>query len=119
MRKIEERMIAAIRNGANWCSGNTSVTHVLGGGGAEIEVRLHGHLIAKWFAARGWEISLCGWNTPTTRSRLSAIVREFSVNGGRGLGVSTRKGIPYLHDARGSTEIDEDGTHPVRIEPVS
>ena len=93
MRVIEKQMIAAIESGKNWTSGNTAVRHDPVIGGCEIEVALHGNLIAKRFY-RGdlpgeWQVTLAGWNTPTTRSRLTAICHAF-VPGCYGVG--TRKG---------------------------
>lgn len=58
-----------------------------------------------------WEVTLAGWNTVTTRSRLSAIVRHVSRLGPDGLGVSSRKGQPYLHDYAGKRPIDCWGWH--------
>ena len=115
MRKIEQQMLAAIKSGKNWKSRNTEVRHDPVIGGAEPEVYLHGHLIAKRYGIHRprWEITLAGWNTATTRSRLSAIVREFSRVGTQGLGVSTNKGQPYLHDVRGKVTVDSTGWHKV------
>ena len=119
MRKIEQQMIAAIQAGQDWKSGNTSVTHDPVVGGSEAEIRLHGNLIAKRFIGGDWSVSLCGWDTRTTRSRLAAILRTFARNGGKGLGVSSRKTRNgqriMLHDARGMTEITIDGWHSVRL----
>ena len=116
MRKIEENMIAAIRNAPNYgCSvksvgANTKVeTDHLGG----IHVYLHGHCIAIKHRNEDWRVSLAGWNTPTTRSRLGAIIKTFSRLGPNGLGVSSRKGVVRLHDSRGETVIDANGWHKV------
>lgn len=72
MRKIERDMIAAIRSGKNRQLGNTYVNPVVGG----IEVRLHGNLIAVLTDQR-LRFTLAGWPTPTTRSRINALLREF------------------------------------------
>lgn len=69
MRTIEKNMNAAISAGRNWAAGNTSVTFV----NNEVQVRLHGNLIAVRDAAGVWRYSLAGWNTTTTRSRLNAL----------------------------------------------
>jgi hypothetical protein len=123
MRKIEREMLSAILAGKDWQHGNTCVSHDPVVGGEECEVRLHGHLIAKRYLNGQWEISLAGWNTVTTRSRLSTLIRglaetrtywkHFSAVYPDGLGVSSRKGIVRLHDARGFTTIDSTGWHRV------
>ena len=147
MRKIEAQMIQAIRtlserggpNEQTWSNGNTCVRYVPIVGGAEIQVMLHGHLIAQrridcqsrkfdgW-----WQISLCGWDTRTTRSRLSVILRYFSqpydhatrgeqfcARYPNGLGVSSRKTKAgqaiRIHDRRGITPITVDGWHNVQL----
>lgn len=87
MRVIESNMVSAIRAGKNWRSGNTEVRWFGAGG----EVYLHGHLIGQ-VGPGGLKVSLAGWNTNTTRSRVSALCRAF----GRTLGVSNRDFTPYL-----------------------
>jgi hypothetical protein len=129
MRKIEEKIIAAINAEKTCTIGNTKVFTA----GGIISVYLHGHMIAQRRGHVGgqWEISLAGWNTRTTRSRLSAIIRaampiistgkgfrelsgdEISQRYPQGLGVSTCKGKVRLHDARGITAIDSTGWHKV------
>lgn len=69
MKQIEKKMLAAIRGGYNWKTGNTEVNHFAGC----IRVWLHGNLIAELSPAHGWRFNLCGWNTLTTRSRLNAL----------------------------------------------
>lgn len=71
MRKIEQAMCAAIKARKNWRQNNTEV--VVSDGGSKVAVYLHGNKIYME-SAEGWAwFSLCGWNTPTTRSRLSAL----------------------------------------------
>ena len=78
MRKIESQMNAAIAQGTNGSSGNTSVTFE----GDIAEVRLHGNLIAK--IGEGWiQLWDGGWQTTTTKSRLSAILAENGLPGER------------------------------------
>lgn len=74
-RKIENQMIAAIRAGRTFKSGNTEVVQPADGA---TEVKLHGNIILRYVPAQGWEWSLAGWNTPTTRSRINAAVRAFN-----------------------------------------
>lgn len=68
MKRIEEKMLRAIKYGQNWHESNTEVTHDNG----VTKVYLHGNLIAKRVNGK-WLYSLCGWNTVTTRSRLNAL----------------------------------------------
>lgn len=80
MRKIEEKLVSAIEKWQPFHLDNTDFRIVDDGLG---EVYLHDNCIAKvikhnqLLAGRAYiyisEISLCGWNTPTTRSRLRAL----------------------------------------------
>lgn len=112
MRIIESKMLQALRAGKAWRSGNTRVTareKLLVGYRAR--VTLHGHPIADLhFTDAGgpcpvfyMQVSLAGYNTRTTRSRLTALVSGFMRVGRwpEGCGVSTRAGQAYLHDATG------------------
>lgn len=85
-KQIETAMLAAIAQGGNidWKQGNTRVHAVVGG----IEVQLHGNTIAA-HDGMGWTFNLCGWNTPTTRSRINAIASAHGVPG-----VFTKAGKP-------------------------
>lgn len=83
MRKIEQRMVEAIKTGKTFSLHNTRVTAL--DYNAMSRVYLHDNLIAKLsWAKRGtllksrWELiktecTLAGWGTVTTRSRLNAI----------------------------------------------
>jgi len=94
MRKIEERMVQAMKTGRTFSLGNTRVTAL--NGDAQSHVYLHGNLIARLsWVKRGVllraryhlieiECTLAGWPTVTTRSRLNAICR--------GLGMACRFG---------------------------
>ena len=70
MRRIEEKMLDAIRGGYDWHESNTEVTHL---DNNVVRVRLYGNLIAKCDPVNGWRFSLAGYNTNTTRSRLNAL----------------------------------------------
>ena len=74
MRKIEQQMIAAIKNNQDWQSANTSV-HFNEETGESI-VRLHGSKIA---VVGDDYLTLfdAGYQTQTTKSRLNAILGEF------------------------------------------
>jgi len=83
MRQIESAMLAAIAARQPFKQGNTEVRV----DGISARVYLHGNLIAvKNDGENRWRFNLCGWNTPTTRSRLNAL----------GAGVFTRAGLPLV-----------------------
>ena len=73
MRKIERDMNNAIRNGSNFSSSNTTVSHDNG----EAFVYLHGNHIA---TIKDNSILLFDgdWQSNTTKSRLNALLDEFS-----------------------------------------
>lgn len=77
MRKIEEDMIQAIRSGTNRSLGNTVIHHE-----ADSEtctVKLHNNQIAK-ITNSELTLSHCGWTTPTTKSRLNAILEGLNID---------------------------------------
>ena len=75
MRKIEKQMNNALRTFSNWSSGNTTVTSTK----EEMLVHLHGNHIATLNKAT-MELNLFdgGWQSNTTKSRLNAILSEFT-----------------------------------------
>lgn len=75
MRKIEKDMVQAIRSGENRRLSNTTILH----DGDTCAVRLHGHLIAT-ITNQEMRLSHCGWMTPTTKSRLNAILEGLNIN---------------------------------------
>ena len=76
MRKIERDMIAAIRAGKNRSLGNTRVI-VYYGDEARWQVLLHGNCIATQADGEPFRFTLAGWPTPTTRSRITALLQTF------------------------------------------
>ncbi len=108
MRKIEQQMIAAIRQGKNWQGGNTTVQAIIGG----FEVQLHGNTIAHILQPPGMSEShevrftLAGWPTPTTRSRVNALLREFPGIAGRCFTVSQERGKQIYRTWRTSNDVD-------------
>lgn len=82
MRKIEEKMVLAVRNRKNMTEGNTRVENTANGA---IYVFLHGNMIYEVSPLGVASFGLCGWNTPTTRSRLNAL----------GVGICVKKGVVY------------------------
>ena len=79
MRKIETQMNTAIKRGRDWRSGNTEVNAFTCGATGRLGsiVKLHGNKIAEVYAN---SIVLLdgGWQTVTTKSRLNALLSEFS-----------------------------------------
>ncbi len=75
MRQIEKQMNFALSNKANWAKSNTMVefndlTNCS-------NVFLHGNRIATFdHELKAIKLSSCGWQTPTTKSRLNAILQE-------------------------------------------
>ena len=119
MRKIENEMLAAINamrhnnSDASWAKANSSVTNRFTAAGNITDVYLHGHNIARIDGDGSLSLNLCGWNTVTTRARLSAIMRDRRrpARYDNGIGVSTKAGQARIHDARGITPIDSTGWH--------
>ena len=78
MRVIEKNMNTAIRNGKDFRSGNTSVTHSINAAGQrEAIIKLHGNHIA---TVMNDTMLLFdgGWQSNTTKSRLNALCDEFA-----------------------------------------
>jgi hypothetical protein len=76
-RKIETLMNRAIAQGKNWSLANTTVTH----NDDVAEVRLHGNLIAE-IGDDFITLYDGGWRTVTTKSRISAILKEHGSDDG-------------------------------------
>lgn len=80
MRLIERKMIAAIYEHKDWKCDNTHVICTQFVHSDEVidrvSVILHGSTIAV-ITPTEVQMSDCGWQTPTTKSRLNAILREF------------------------------------------
>ena len=74
MRKIEMQMQTAIRNRTDWSKANTSVDFDQEG---FMTVRLHGNRICEMTPSGDLTLSSCGWETPTSKSRLNAILDCF------------------------------------------
>jgi len=91
MRKIEKQMLQAIHDRRNWKSGNTQVVCTQFAHGDEVidrvTVILHGSPIAI-ITPDHVDASDCGYQTPTTMSRLNAVLHEFC---GAGIYQSSRK----------------------------
>lgn len=94
-RKITTQAVSKFLEGKNFKSGDTSVETSLG----EVLYKLHGHTIARRTENK-LSVSLCGWNTTTTRERL---------NGLPGVSINTKKGQAFLN----GNPITDDGTYAV------
>lgn len=102
MRVAEKEMIAAIRAGKRKVVQNTRVRHYdTGAPGYNVGVELHGHLIARLHRTDAgsvtlMSVTLAGWPTPTTRSRLNALCQAFGLGGYSRF--SQEKGRQYYTD---------------------
>jgi len=100
MRKIEQQMINAITNGENFSKDNTMV-RINGLGGYIQEVCLHGNLIIR--GSRGnYQISLAGWDTVTTKSRINAFLSMVAPN----YRIYTKNHTTYLSDGKKPVVMD-------------
>ena len=92
MRKIETQMNQALRTFSNWSSGNTTVTSTR----EEMLVHLHGNHIATVNKAdMNLTIFDGGWQSNTTKSRLNAILHEFTFGD---IFISQKNFTWFLHD---------------------
>ena len=75
MRKIEQEMLNAIREGKNWSKGNTMVVfHKNDDPGPYYSVFLFGNEIARGVQGKTpFMINFCGWVSKTTASRFHAL----------------------------------------------
>lgn len=107
MRKIEQQMIAAINERRDWRLDNTEVQVVNFPHGEttidKIYVRLHGSTIAI-ITPDELDISDCSWQTPTTKSRLNAILTHFC---GCDAGITQKNHVWYLCKYDGTISKDE------------
>ena len=85
MRAIEKRMVQALQSKCNFNETNTCVEFDNG----NAYVYLFGNLIYKVVKGQAY-FTLAGWNSPTTRSRLSAI----------GIHVTQKDWTPYWNGQR-------------------
>lgn len=90
VRQIERKAKAAFDAGRKFRSGNTEVV----ADGDSVTVYLHGNAIIRR-RGEAVSVSLAGWNTATTRSRISNIVD--------GAGVFSANWVPYLRTVNGQT----------------
>jgi len=88
MRKIEARIIAALREQSEFKAGNTEVRDFIdaeqapridGKRDMQSKVELHGNLIAQYNRSLNQlDIRDSGYSTVTTKSRLNALLSEFA-----------------------------------------
>ena len=76
MRQITKQATSALRDGHTFKLANTAVTSFDG----RHCMFLHGHIIAaRRHDVPAISLSLCGWNTPTTRERLNGIAQAYGL----------------------------------------
>ena len=83
MRLVTEKCIKAFLNGKNTAVSNTMV--------ADNKLYLHGNCIAKIEDGK-LLVSMCGWNTKTTRERLNGF-SEFGYN----ISVTQKDWMPFIN----------------------
>lgn len=96
MRKIEKLMIEAISTHKPFVLANTMVIQGTYGGRHYTRVLLHGHQIALLGAQRE-VVTLAGWNTPTTKSRIRALLTSALAMPAR---IRSHKGLCQYEDTR-------------------
>lgn len=69
MRQIAKQVLHAFINKENFNSKNTTVTVK----GKNVELRLHGHLIAELIREKRLFVDNCGWFTNVTKDRLNIL----------------------------------------------
>tara|TARA_B100001123_G_C15065093_1_gene929217 strand:+ start:344 stop:745 length:402 start_codon:yes stop_codon:yes gene_type:complete len=76
MRKIAQDAARAFRNDRKFTRDNTQVRTTKTIAGPMTELILHGHVIARRRNGQLF-VTLAGWPTPTTKSRLNALFAEY------------------------------------------
>lgn len=94
MKKIEQKMIKAIRSRCPATISNTTVVHGYSNPDNGMAVYLHGNHIAT-LTDTSVRFTLAGWNTVTTRSRVNALLSAFAP----AYRVSTQRGQACLYVA--------------------
>ena len=107
MRKIESDMNAAIRNRSDFRSSNTTVENAFNTATNQMEaiVKLHGNHIA---TVTNDTLTLFdgGWQSNTTKSRLNALINEFTDGTKNGV---FQKNWSWFVTANGTTHDFADG----------
>ena len=75
MRVIERKMLDAIRTGKSWALDNTRVDIFSN----RVNVYLHNNLICEIVPDETLTVWHRGWDTPTTKSRLNAILNAYNL----------------------------------------
>lgn len=109
MRKIEQQMLNAIAESRDWKCDNTQViSSVFEHDNTEIyriTIILHGSPIAT-LNKRELEFSPCGWCTPTTKSRLNALLHTYC-----NAGIYQKNKRWYLRTSNYEREITPSGNY--------
>ena len=103
MRKIDKDVAIAFLQNRNFKSGNTVVTTdgVWLHGNQIIRVIDYTYTNGSWAETNGVQFTLCGWDTPTTRARISAILELLEGN----MTLKKIKGQTYLVDGMDKTKM--------------
>lgn len=100
MRKIELDMVHAVRGHRNLKAANTTVNSYPDHGAAE--VRLHGNVIAVLSHGKYLTLSNAGWATPTTKSRLNALLSGLCA----GVYIQQVKGVWWIVDTNTKERVE-------------
>ena len=103
MRKIDKDVAIAFLENRNFRGGNTVVTTdgVWLHGNQIIRVIDYTYTNGSWAETNGVQFTLCGWDTPTTRARISAILELLEGN----MTLKKIKGQTYLIDGMDKTKM--------------
>lgn len=92
MRQVTKQTVLAFLNGQHMAVSNTMTNGK--------SLYLWGNEIARFNSDGKLEISLCGWNTPTTRERLNGVLSL----GGYNLKVSSKNFTPTINGVEISSD---------------
>jgi hypothetical protein len=100
MRVIEKKMVKAVTNKGKMSTTNTKVETL----NEVTKVTLHGNMIAEidW-SEKLMFLSNCGWQTPTTKSRLNAILDALKP----GFYIYQKKGTWYISTPESTGQFDK------------
>ena len=119
MRKIDKDVAIAFLENRNFKGGNTVVTTdgVWLHGNQIIRVIDYTYTNGSWAETNGVQFTLSGWDTPTTRARISAILELLEGN----MTLKKIKGQTYLIDGMDKTKmpIAEDDWYFPRVVEVA
>ena len=107
MRKIEQNIVGAFVHCQPAVQSNTMTDG--------LELKLHGNTIAQWRGRELW-VTLAGWPSPTTKSRLNALARLMGdLTGALPFTVWQSKGRQFIATTFNSVERELDSDEWVRV----